>query len=147
MGLNTMGLAELMIRLGIRYGGEESVKWLDKLYEFIATEAYLASVELARERGPFPAFDESKFLQSGYMKAMPKRVREWWWTAENGKTCLALRYGAKAVELAKGKTAVEVGHSDDVFAALQALKLAVESGELDAQIESASTALRAGFKK
>lgn len=76
VGLNTMGLAELMIRLGIRYGGEESVKWLDKLYEFIATEAYLASVELARERGPFPAFDESKFLQSGYMKAMPKRVRE-----------------------------------------------------------------------
>lgn len=76
VGLNTMGLAELMIRLGIRYGSPESVKWLDKLYEFIATESYLASVELARERGPFPAFDESKFLQSGYMKGMPRHVRE-----------------------------------------------------------------------
>jgi ribonucleoside-diphosphate reductase alpha chain len=76
VGLNTMGLAELMIRLGIRYGGEESTKFLDKLYEFIATNAYEASIELAQERGAFPEFDAQKFVQSGYMQAMPPAVRE-----------------------------------------------------------------------
>ena len=76
VGLNTMGLAELMIRLGIRYGGDESVQFLDKLYEFIATNAYEASIELAAERGAFPAFDADKFLQSGYMQAMPQKVRK-----------------------------------------------------------------------
>ena len=90
-----------------------------------------------------------KDAETGVTRAveMPKRVREWWWTAENGKTCLALRYGAKAVELAKGKTAVEVSGGDELIAALATLKQAVEAGELDAQIEVASVALRAGFKK
>ncbi len=76
VGLNTMGLAELMIRLGIRYGSEDSEKFLDRLYEFIATHAYEASIALAEERGPFPAFDAAQFLQSGYMQAMPQRIRD-----------------------------------------------------------------------
>jgi ribonucleoside-diphosphate reductase alpha chain len=76
VGLNTMGVAELMIRLGIRYGSDESSRFLDKLYEFIATNSYEASIQLAVERGPFPAFDADKFLQSGYMQAMPVRIRQ-----------------------------------------------------------------------
>jgi ribonucleoside-diphosphate reductase alpha chain len=76
VGLNTMGVAELMIHLGIRYGSEASTQWLDKLYEFIATEAYEASIDLAKEKGAFPAFDASKHLQSGYMQGMPQRIRE-----------------------------------------------------------------------
>jgi ribonucleoside-diphosphate reductase alpha chain len=76
VGLNTMGLAELMIRLGIRYGSDESVAWLDKLYEFIAAESYEASIDLAKERGPFPAFDAKQHVKSGYMQAMPKRIRD-----------------------------------------------------------------------
>ncbi|HET9533660.1 MAG TPA: ribonucleotide reductase N-terminal alpha domain-containing protein, partial [Blastocatellia bacterium] len=38
VGLNTMGLAEMLIRLGIRYGSDESVEFIDRLYQFIATE-------------------------------------------------------------------------------------------------------------
>ncbi len=76
VGLNTMGLAELMIRLGIRYGSAECEIWLDKLYEFIAAESYEASIDLARERGSFPAFDAEKHLASGYMQAMPQRIRD-----------------------------------------------------------------------
>jgi ribonucleoside-diphosphate reductase alpha chain len=76
VGLNTMGLAELMIRLGIRYGSDECDAWLDKLYEFIAAESYEASIDLAKERGPFPAFDAEKHLDSGYMQAMPQRIRD-----------------------------------------------------------------------
>ncbi|ALS28495.1 ribonucleoside-diphosphate reductase [Paenibacillus sp. 32O-W] len=70
IGLGTMGLAELMIKLRIRYGSPESLEFLDKLYGFIAREAYLASTEIAAEKGSFPAFDAEKFVQSGFMKNM-----------------------------------------------------------------------------
>src|SRR6185295_12929902 len=76
VGLNTMGLAEMLIRLGIRYGSEESVQFIDRLYRFIATEAYHASAEIAAEKGPFSMFDADKYLQSGYMQSMPADVRE-----------------------------------------------------------------------
>ncbi len=76
VGLNTMGLAEMMIRLGIRYGSPESVAFIDRLYNFMATEAYLAGCDIAAEKGPFPKFDAEKFLQSGFMRSMPEHVRE-----------------------------------------------------------------------
>jgi ribonucleoside-diphosphate reductase alpha chain len=76
VGLNTMGLAEMLIRLGIRYGSEESVQFIDRLYRFISGEAYHASADIASEKGPFPMFDAEKFLQSGYMEKMPDDVRE-----------------------------------------------------------------------
>jgi hypothetical protein len=51
------------------------------------------------------------------------------------------------LELAKGKNAIELASGDELIAALQALKTATLAGELDAAIEAASGALRAGFKK
>ncbi|WP_238649432.1 LAGLIDADG family homing endonuclease [Paenibacillus piscarius] len=68
VGLGTMGLAELMIKLNIRYGSPESLEFLDKLYGFMAREAYLASAEIAGEKGSFQAFNEEKYLQSGFMR-------------------------------------------------------------------------------
>ncbi|WP_054940066.1 adenosylcobalamin-dependent ribonucleoside-diphosphate reductase [Paenibacillus ihuae] len=68
VGLGTMGLAELMIKLNIRYGSPESLEFLDKLYGFMAREAYLASAEIAGEKGSFQAFDAEKYLQSGFMR-------------------------------------------------------------------------------
>ncbi|HWC77262.1 MAG TPA: adenosylcobalamin-dependent ribonucleoside-diphosphate reductase, partial [Blastocatellia bacterium] len=76
VGLNTMGLAEMLIRLGIRYGSEESVQFIDRLYRFISAEAYHASADIAAEKGSFPMFDADKYLQSGYMQSMPPDVRE-----------------------------------------------------------------------
>ncbi|OBZ16604.1 adenosylcobalamin-dependent ribonucleoside-diphosphate reductase [Bacillus sp. FJAT-26390] len=70
IGLGTMGLAELMIKLGVRYGSKESLAFLDKLYGFMAREAYLASTEIAEEKGSFEAFDADKYVQSGFMKHM-----------------------------------------------------------------------------
>ncbi|MEX3615389.1 adenosylcobalamin-dependent ribonucleoside-diphosphate reductase [Paenibacillus glucanolyticus] len=70
VGLGTMGLAELMIKLNIRYGSPESLEFLDKLYGYIAREAYLASADIAEEKGSFQAFDAELYLQSGFMKNM-----------------------------------------------------------------------------
>ncbi|MCQ6563134.1 adenosylcobalamin-dependent ribonucleoside-diphosphate reductase [Paenibacillus mendelii] len=70
IGLGSMGLAELMIKLGIRYGSPESLEFLERIYAFIAKESYLASTEIAAEKGSFQAFDADKFLQSGFMRHM-----------------------------------------------------------------------------
>ncbi|MGF9695419.1 adenosylcobalamin-dependent ribonucleoside-diphosphate reductase [Paenibacillus sp. MABNR03] len=76
VGLGTMGLAELMIKLRIRYGSPESLEFLDKLYGFIAREAYLASADIAAEKGAFPAFEVEPYLQSGFMKKMVETYPE-----------------------------------------------------------------------
>jgi len=77
---------------------------------------------------------------------IPKRLRPWWWISEAGKVCVSIRYGSKVLELSKGKAAVEVATPDDLVSTLEAVRRAVEAGELDAQIEAASGALKAGFK-
>lgn len=75
VGMGSIGLAEMLIYLELRYGSEEAVEFIDKLYQFIAVTAYETSVELAREKGAFPQFDREKFLESGFMKQMPEYVR------------------------------------------------------------------------
>jgi hypothetical protein len=75
-----------------------------------------------------------------------KRVKAWWFVAENGKLSLCVRYGTKVLELAKGKHAVEVGTEKDLLGVLDVIKTAVLAGELDAQIEAAANRLRDGFK-
>ena len=76
VGLGTMGIAELMLYCGVRYGSDESVAFIDKVYKAIATAAYETSVELAEEKGAFPQFDAEKYLESGYMQQMPAHIRE-----------------------------------------------------------------------
>ena len=77
---------------------------------------------------------------------VPKRIRPWWFVAANGKVCISIKYGTSVLELAKGKPSVEVDSPQDLIKALEAIKGAVEAGELDGQIEIASTNLRTGFQ-
>jgi len=76
-----------------------------------------------------------------------KRLKQWWWVTDNGKVCVSLRYGAKIIEIVKGKTAVELASEKELVATLEILKQAVESGELDAQIEAVAGTARNGFRK
>jgi len=78
---------------------------------------------------------------------VPKRIREWWFKNEQGKVCIAIRYGSQVMELAKGKTSIEVDSAQALIRALELVKQAVESGELDTQINSASANLLKGFAK
>lgn len=76
-----------------------------------------------------------------------KKVRPWWFPTETGKIALSIRYGARVVEISKGKTAIEVASRDELINALSIVRKAVDAGELDTQIESASIKLREGFGK
>lgn len=58
---------------------------------------------------------------------------------------MSVRYGAKTLELAKGKSAIEVGTIIELIPTLDALKAAVAAGELDTQIEAVSATMRSGF--
>jgi hypothetical protein len=78
---------------------------------------------------------------------LPKRVKPWWWVSDTRRVCVSVRYGSKVLELAKGKTAIELADAQDLIKTLQAVKAAVLSGELDTQIEAVSEALRSGFKR
>ncbi|AZB43551.1 vitamin B12-dependent ribonucleotide reductase [Bacillus sp. FJAT-42376] len=86
VGLGVMGLHDLLIYCETEYGTEEGNALVDKVFETIATTAYRASVELAKEKGSFPFLTGSreaetmelrrKFTETGYMKKMPEDLRE-----------------------------------------------------------------------
>ena len=78
---------------------------------------------------------------------LPKRIKPWWFQSEQGKVCVSVKYGSWTIELAKGKPSVEVASAQDLIKTLETIKSAVEAGELDAQIETASASLRSGFKR
>lgn len=80
MGLGVTGLADLLFMMGIRYGSDEAVEFVDELMEKIAIWAYEESIELAKELGSAPILkdrkDREKFVQSGFMKRMPDYIIE-----------------------------------------------------------------------
>jgi hypothetical protein len=78
----------------------------------------------------------------------PKRLKQWWFTTENNKIALTVRYGAKVLEIGgKGKNAIEVASASDLVKTLEVVKAATGAGELDDAINAASAKLREGFEK
>lgn len=77
----------------------------------------------------------------------PKRIRTWFWSTDNGKMQFSVRYGNRILELAKGKSAVEVADYEELMSALQVINQACVAGDIDDIIGSASTKVRSGFKK
>jgi ribonucleoside-diphosphate reductase alpha chain len=75
IGLGVTGLADALLMCGLRYGAEDAVAQTESWLRAIARAAYLASVDLAREKGAFPLFDRDAFLASGTMQAMDEDVR------------------------------------------------------------------------
>lgn len=109
-------------------------------------------MELAKAQQAGTQFVATKFRtitdnETGLRKQVEtnKRVKAWWFIADNGKLSLSVRYGTKVLELAKGKHAVEVGAEKDLVGVLDVIKTAVLAGELDTAIENAANKLRDGF--
>ncbi|PSK85001.1 ribonucleoside-diphosphate reductase class II [Limimaricola soesokkakensis] len=76
IGLGVTGLADALLMVGLRYGSDEAAAQTEAWMKRIARASYLASVELAKEKGAFPLFDAKKYLASGNMHQMDKDVRD-----------------------------------------------------------------------
>jgi ribonucleoside-diphosphate reductase alpha chain len=75
MGLGVTGVANAIECLGFPYGSPEFLLVLESILSTLRDEAYQASVELAKERGPFPLYD-IKLLDSAFAKELPEHIRE-----------------------------------------------------------------------
>lgn len=76
IGLGVTGLADALLMVGLRYGSTEAAEQTEQWLHALARAAYLASVDLAKEKGAFPLFDAEAFLASGAMQAMDEDVRD-----------------------------------------------------------------------
>ena len=110
--------------------------------------------ELAKAQQAGTQFTATKFRtvvenDTGLRKQVEvhKRIKQWWFTTDSGKLALSVRYGARLLELAKGKFAVELASEKELVPTLEIIKAAVLAGELDAAIDAASNKLRDGFQR
>jgi len=74
IGLGTMGLGDTLIKLHLRYGSKESLKFITKVYRLIRDESYFASIEIAKEKGAFLKFDKDKYLNGKFVSQLPKPI-------------------------------------------------------------------------
>lgn len=87
---------------------------------------------------------------TGEIKRMelPKRIRPWFFTNDNGKICLQIKYGSKVIDVSgKNKPTIELASADELIKTLELVKTATLAGELDLLLESAGMKLRDGFTK
>ena len=75
IGLGVTGLHYMLIKLGIKYGSEKCLEFLDRLFTTIRDESYKQSIYLARDKSPFPEFEYKQYLNEDYAKTLPARIR------------------------------------------------------------------------
>lgn len=76
MGLGITGFANASEILGFPYASEESLKFLEGTLRTLRDDIYMASVNLAREKGSFPGFDRDKYLASPFIQTLPEHIQE-----------------------------------------------------------------------
>lgn len=77
IGLGLMGLADVMYEMGIRYGSEESFELAAKIMEYIRYHSMQRSIELAEQRGPFPAIKGSIYDPKNLTWKEPKPLNDY----------------------------------------------------------------------
>lgn len=75
-GLGTMGLADALLALELRYGSDEALGAIERIYSTIRDAGYEASIDIAAEKGAFPMFDADKYLQGAFIQRLPRRLQE-----------------------------------------------------------------------
>lgn len=75
-GIGTMGLGDAMIKMKIRYGSDESLKVMERIYSTIRDASYEQSCDLAKEKGSFSKFEAKKYLQGRFIKSLPEHIQE-----------------------------------------------------------------------
>ncbi|MDP3970124.1 MAG: adenosylcobalamin-dependent ribonucleoside-diphosphate reductase [bacterium] len=106
-GLGTMGLADTLIKMGVRYGDTEGLEVAENIYRTIRDQAYIASTEIAREKGSFKKFDKDKYLQGKFIKRLPQLIQDM--ISEYG-----IRNGLLLTQAPTGTTSILAGVSSGV---------------------------------
>jgi ribonucleoside-diphosphate reductase alpha chain len=75
IGLGVTGLADALIMCGARYGSADAVRLTETWMRALRDNAYRASVELAREKGPFPLFERDPYLAGECIIELPDDIR------------------------------------------------------------------------
>lgn len=107
VGLGTMGLADALIKTGIRYGSQDSLKLIEKIYQTMRDAAYEASIELACEKGSFPAFEKEKYLKGKFVQNLPEVLQK-----KIGKE--GIRNAVLLTQAPTGKTSLIAGVSSGI---------------------------------
>lgn len=89
IGIGMMGLADLLIKLGIRYDSDEAIALCDEIGFVLANESIKASALLAKEFGPYPKYNENAVLRSNFLRA----------NATDGTINLVQMYGLRNSQL------------------------------------------------
>jgi ribonucleoside-diphosphate reductase alpha chain len=75
IGLGITGLADTLAMLRLHYDSDEGRALAQEVMKSIRDTAYETSVELAREKGPFPFFDKDKYLDAPFVRRLPENLR------------------------------------------------------------------------
>ncbi|MDJ0955896.1 MAG: adenosylcobalamin-dependent ribonucleoside-diphosphate reductase [Arenicellales bacterium] len=76
IGLGITGLADALIMLGYRYGSESSLQFAKSLLKALCHTAYCTSVELAKEKRPFPFFVGEQYGSGEFIRTLPEEIQE-----------------------------------------------------------------------
>ncbi len=76
IGLGVTGLADMLAMCNFTYGSSDAIKFCEKIMAYITETAYEESVNLAKEKGAFPAFKSYPFIAAGtFASKLPDRIK------------------------------------------------------------------------
>ena len=76
VGLGILGLADMLVKMNIKYDSEDALQTVDQIMQIFRDTAYETSIELAKEKGAFPNFEWSGYSKSKFIKNLPKNLRD-----------------------------------------------------------------------
>ena len=121
IGLGIMGLADMLIKLGLTYGSPESIKTCDKIGDFLAHEAIKASQNLAEQTEPYPMWNDnvykSRFFTKHYNVKKPLRNSQLLTIAPTGtlSTLLGISGGVEPIFANYYTRKTESLHGEDKY--------------------------------
>jgi len=145
IGLGIMGLADAMFRAGVRYGSEEGQEFAAQVMEFVRYHAMRSSIELAKQRNPFPAIEGSRYDPKNLAWKVPEPVtpykNEWnrpkldWQLIVDGIKKHGIRNAAQTTVAPTGTIATVSGCEgygcEPVFALAYTRHVVESEGDLD----------------
>ena len=75
-GLGILGLADALIKMKVRYGAEESLPVIEKIFKTLRDNAYIASSDIAAEKGSFPKYNKEKYQKGFHIQKLPEEIKK-----------------------------------------------------------------------